>query len=699
VDTGRGGNSWDRRFVDALTRVTSAFLLALILLLVVSTPAFAAGEDSDLLSLSLEDLLAVEVTSVSKKAERGRDAAAAVYVLTAEDIRRSTARSIPELLRTVPGISVARLNSSMWSATARGFGGRFANKLLVLIDGRSVYTPLFSGVYWEAQDVVLEDVARIEVIRGPGGTIWGANAVNGVINIVTKSAEETQGLLISGGGGSEEQGFGTGRWGGTIGENAWYRVYSKYFTRDDGGSSATGSTPNDEWDAALGGFRIDWDPNERDQLTISGETLNLDQDESIVTPVLAAPFTDEIQTESDTESAHLLMRWTRQLNVDSELRFQTYWDYYSRRDFNLDERRNTLDFTFEHALSPHERHHLVYGLGFRYTRDNLDTSEFIRFDESSQEDTIFNAFIQDEIALTDTLDLILGTKLEHNSYTGIEIQPSARMRWTPNPRHTLWGAVSRAVRTPSRAEEDIQLRAAVFPGPIETILQGQNSFEAEDLLAFELGYRTEPTDNLALDLALFYNRYDDLRSLEPGTPFPGSDPDVTVLPFLAENGTEADAFGIELALDWSPKPWWQLRTGYTFLLLDVDAPSADPITASSEDDTPTHQGFITNHFNLPRNFELDTTLRFVGELDGVGFTTETIDSYVEFDARIAWRPKENIEFALIGRNLFDSEHFEFSPTFVNNVATTVERSVFAQMTWEFQPGRTSKTQDRHEGAE
>lgn len=687
-----GGASAHRSSLRASFRSTpnpAFWFLALCIGALLMSPVGQAEEESDnFLELSLEELLNVEVTSVSKSSQKRTEAAAAIYVLTAEDIRRSGARSLPDLLRLVPGLNVAQLTTNTWSVTARGFGGRFANKLLVLIDGRSIYTPLFSGVYWEAHDVVLEDIDRIEVIRGPGGSLWGANAVNGVINVVTKRAEDTQGGLLVVGGGTEEQGFGTFRFGGKIKDRAHYRLYGKYFNRDNGGTNALGTKANDYWDSGQGGFRIDWDVSERDELTFQGDIVELKQGQSLEAALLTPPFETTLNTPSDYSGRNVLGRWTRTFSEESDLQLQLYYDYYMREDPTLSEERQTIDLDFQHRFQAGSRNQVIWGAGFRYTVDELANTTFISLTPDSRDDEIFSLFIQDEITILDELRLTIGTKIELNSYSGLEYQPSARLAWTPNERHTVWAAVSRAVRTPSRAEQDIHILSVVFPPdpsdpsalPTAAVLQGTRNFDSENLLAYEIGYRVSPHKRVALDVAAFYNDYDDYRSLILGTPVLVTVPPPAhiSLPFFALNTGSATAYGVEVAVDWKVKKWWQLHASYAFMETDISVPPGDPISNTATGDTPEHQAVLQSRFDLPHNVELDATLRYVDTLTALG-----IEDYLELDLRLGWRPIEDLELSLVGRNLLESEHFEFSPTFVTQTPTQIQRSVYAQLTWRF----------------
>ncbi len=649
-------------------------------------PAAETEPGSDVLDMSLEDLLNVEITSVSKRAEKRIAAPAAIYVLTSEDIRRSGATSIPDALRTVPGIHVAQINAHQWSVTARGFSGRFANKLLVLIDGRSIYTPFFSGVYWEENDVMLEDVDRIEIIRGPGGTLWGANAVNGVINIVTKKAEDTQGGLLSGAAGTENRVNGTLRYGGKVGELGHYRAYAKYFYKDEGGTIIEDENPpfggkaNDDWQNGHAGFRMDLNLSPDDEVTILGGLQLMSANTMHDTFFFTDPFTRRETSHSDLQNYHVLGRWTRTLADDSEIQLQGYWNYYHNSDISLDEQRHILDLDFQHRFAAGARHDILWGLGFRVTTDDFEDTASMSMDPDRATDLLFNAFIQDEITLTDTLRLTLGTKIEHNDYSGIEIQPSARMAWTPNDKHTVWAAVSRAVRTPSRAENDIrielgELTSFGLPGQFAATF-GNDDFDSEEVLSFELGYRTQPHQRLGLDIAMFYNDYDNTRNVEILAPI-NEDvpaPPHTLVPVLIVNGQGVTAYGFEIGADLSITPWWLVRASYSFI--NVEGSNLLPTSGAAE--VPQNMVSVQNRFDLPHNLEFDTTLRYVDNVP-----TLDIESYVELDARLAWRPRENLEIAIVGQNLLDSEHEEYDDDVATTVPTRVQRGIYGKITWRF----------------
>ena len=400
--------------------------------------------------------LDVQVSTVSRTESTVGRSAAAVFVVTNEMIRRSGARTIPDALRLVPGVQVARIDANKWAVTIRGFNGRYANKLLVQIDGRSVYTPLFAGVYWDVQDVVLEDVDRIEVIRGPGAAVWGANAVNGVVNIITKSARDTQGTFVEAGSGTEERSFSTVRTGGKLGQNAYYRIYGKWFERDRAGLPT--GIADDEWRQGRTGFRIDWEPNGCDKLTFQGDAYGGTSGTANRIPDSLPPdFQSTITDDSRVSGGNALLRWSRTIDAETDWSLQFYYDRTSRKAVTtgFQEDRDTIDLDFQHRFPLAPEHSLIWGFGYRNSKDSIRSSPFyLQFYPSDRADDLFSYFVQDEITLReDLLYLTVGSKFEHNDYTAFEYQPTGRLLWTPDPRHSIWAAISRAVRTPSRAED------------------------------------------------------------------------------------------------------------------------------------------------------------------------------------------------------------------------------------------------------
>jgi len=615
-----------------------------------------------------------EVTSVTRQASTVGKSAAAVFVLTCEMIRRSGANNIPDALRLVPGVQVARVDSNKWAISARGFGNRFANKLLVLIDGRSIYTPLSSGVYWEAQDVVLQDVERIEVIRGPGATAWGANAVNGVINIITKTSRDTQGTLIAAGGGDQDKSINAVRVGGRIGDNLHYRVYGKHSER---ARSFNYSPTHDDSRMGRYGFRADWYPGgcDCDTITVQGEYFAGILGNSIVNVIPVAPFTEFVVDDIDHSGGFFLARWNHQIDEDSATSLQAYFDRTNRDDLQVDQVTDVLDLDFQHNFVAAERHAITWGVRFRHVSDDIGTNTAFTFRmvPVKRNTDLISGWIQDEISLGDEAVFTIGTKLEHNDYTGGEVQPTARLMWSLDERRVLWGAVSRAVRTPSRIEDDIRFRAPAGPGTF-LFLQGNAFVESENLMAYEIGYRAQPADCFSWDMALFYNEYEDLISFRPSGP---RDPPVGVpadIPFLHDNIAHAETYGVELSCQCTLTECWRLDASYSFLEIQSHGSFND---AWQEERSPQNQAFLMSSWDLPRRVELDLMARYVDVLPNVN-----APPYISLDARLGWRPNDCWEFSVVGQNLLDSHHVEFSPSsLVQTTPTEVRRGVYAQIVW------------------
>lgn len=682
----------------SLRPILGAFI-CLSLVLQTITPCRAENSSEEetiryLKKLSLADLLEIEVTSVSKKSEKLSDAAAAIFVITDEDIRRSGATSIPEVLRMVPGLEVARIDANKWAITSRGFNSRFANMLLVLIDGRSVYTPLYSGVFWDLQDTLLEDVDRIEIIRGPGAALWGANAVNGVINIITKRAKDTQGGLVSAGAGTEERGFGGIRLGGKLSEDAYYRVYTKYFNRDSAVDSS-GEDTADDWDMLRGGFRIDWQASDHDSLTLQGDIYNGDMGQTITVVSLTAPYTRTFDETSQKSGGNTLLRWKHVFSESSELALQMYYDRTRFRETIGQEDRDTFDLDLQHQFPSGKWQEFIWGLGYRLTRDDITATFFASSDQNRRDVQIFSAFVQDAVSLSrDRLHFMLGSKFEYNDYTGFEIQPSARVLWTFHKRHSVWTSVSRAIRTPSRSEYDGRLNARVIPpgvsdnpSPLPALVSliGNRDIDSEELLAYELGYRLQAAENLSIDITTFYNDYDQLSAAESGSPFLEISPAPPhfVVPIFAANNSYAETYGVEIAADYWASDWWYLQTAYTYLKVQIynsedRGVSIDSLIKSVRKNNPNHQFSLRSLMDLPGNLEFDTWLRYVDKL-----LNPNIGSYVTLDARLGWRLRDNFEVSIVGQNLLDNHHPEFVPELIDTSFTEVERSFYGKITWYF----------------
>ena len=644
----------------------------------------------DLTELSLEELMEIEIISASKKEERLFEAAAAVYVITGEDIRRSGVTSIPEALRMVPGMEVAHIDANKWAITSRGFNDLFANKLLVLIDGRSVYTPLFSGVFWEAQDVLLEDVERIEVIRGPGAALWGANAVNGIINILTKSARDTQGGFLVTGVGSEERGFGCFRYGGKVGEEVYYRVYAKYFNRDNF-VHASGKEAADGWDVLRGGFRMDWDISDHNSLTLGGDIYDGDAGLTYrVIDSLEPPYERTFDFAVPIKGGDVLGRWEHTFSDVSDLALQLYYDRAEREDAVVEGYLHKFDVDFQHRFGSGECQEIVWGFGYRFMSDEISGDFLMSVHPERRDYDLLSAFAQDEITFVeDRLRLTLGSKFEHNDYTGFEIQPNVRLLWTPHDRHTAWGAISRAVRTPSRGEDDTRIVREVLPSglispdfPTAIVVLGSRDFESEELLAFETGYRVRPTDRFFLDVAAFYSLYDKLLTVEPGTPYREAfpPPEHVVVPLIADNKMEGETYGVELEGDCRVLDWWRLRAKYAYLQMQIHLYEGSSYTPGEdwEGISPHHQLSLRSSMDLPGRLELDLEGRYVDDLPDID-----IQSYLSCDIRLGWNPIENLEATVVGQNLLNDHHPEFRAPHTPSLPTEVERGVYGAIRWRF----------------
>jgi iron complex outermembrane receptor protein len=630
----------------------------------------------ELKKLSVEELQDLDVTSVSKYPERLFDAAAAITVLTQQDIERSGVTNIPDALRLVPGMDVARVDSHTWAISSRGFNDIFANKLLVVIDGRTVYTPLFSGVFWEIQDTLLEDIDRIEVVRGPGATLWGANAVNGVINVITKSAQDTQGLFISTGGGTEYQDFVSVRYGAKISDDAFLKIYTKYFDYDQSVLS-DGSAAHDTWNTLRGGFRLDYDSNKENSFTFQGDIYTGDEDETYAVPKKHFPFAGTIFATDDFSGGDLLGRWTHTFAPDSQLVVQAYYDRTNRDSPIFGENRDTGDIDLQHQFTWGDRQKIVWGVGYRATHADIKNSLNVSFIPSERTLSLYSAFVQDEITiLPERVRLTIGSKFEHNDFTGFEVQPSARAVFTPTNTQAIWGSISRAVRTPSEAETDVRLNPAP-PVPIPPgllTIHGSPEFDSEKLVAYELGYRIHPIDQLTLDLTGFYNVYDDLRSIEPIHPGP-------VSPSRVDNKLFGETYGTEIAATAQLTKRWRIQGSYSYFQADLEREhgSHDGMTVTTDEGSSPHNQFsLQSLVDLGWNIQFDSTLRYVDTL-----VAPKIPSYVTIDLRLAWSPRKDLEIAIVGRNLLDDQHPEFAPTFIGTQKSEVERSVYGTVIWRY----------------
>ena len=640
-------------------------------------PDPAAG--GRLKGLSLEELGNIEVTTASKGPVKLSQTAAAIFVITQDDIRRSGVRSLPEALRLAPGVDVAQIDSVKWAVGIRGFQSRLSRDLLVLIDGRSVYDPLFHGVYWEVQDTLIEDIDRIEIIRGPGGTIWGANAVNGVINIITKNARDTKGTLVSAGGGSVNQGYLDFRQGGGNDNGFSYRIYGKGV--DTGPEYHSDHQQFDDWRRAQGGFRTDWEINAANSLTIQGDIYDGVSGEDARITSLTPPSATAVQKNAQLSGGNLLTRWQRKLKGGSDLQVQAYYDRVSRLQSNQAEYRNTFDVDFVQHV-PMRRNDFIYGLEARLSPASLPAvvPTYV-FTLEERTDQLYTAYAQDAFSIVPgKLSLTAGAKLLHSSFTGFDIEPSLRLLWTPAPRRTVWAAITRAVRTPSDIEDTLQNTSLLSANPVAySVTRGNGTFTSETLIGYEAGFRSLLSKTVSLDIAAFYNRYDHLQSLEPGTPLTEviAGTPALVYPYFNGNGVKGTTSGIEIAPDWKPAAWWRLQASYSLLHTDLrTAPgSLDTVNVGSyEGSSPHHQARLQSFFDLSRNVELSLTFRYVGVLPFYA-----VRGYETGDARVAWRPVRHVEFAVVGQNLLQPHHAEYGGD--PGALVGIKRSVYASLTF------------------
>jgi len=620
------------------------------------------------MSLSLEELINVDVISVSRKLEKTFTASAAVSVITQEDIRRSGYTSLAEILRMVPGLEVAQIDSSKFAISARGFNGRYANKLLVQLDGRTLYSPLHSGVYWEVQDYLFCDIDRIEIIRGPGATLWGANAVNGIINIVTKSSKETQGLYTDAGYGNKVQ-FEEFRWGSQWGEKFKYRVYGKYMDHEPQ-LNMSEKEAHDESEIPQGGFRCDWDLSETDLLTVSGDYYNGDVNQNYTTHTPGGDIASPVNT--DANGFNTLAHYDHQVSETSSLGFNLYYDRTKRRDNKLENTSDIFDFDFQHSFRPHPKNDFMWGLGYRLIEERTDKESFTEFAPPNPDLASYSGFLQDKVTLMpDFLFLTLGTKIEDNYYTDFEFQPSARMLMTPDNHQTIWTSVSRAVRTPSILEDSVLVTVPAGQRSM-TVLKGNHDLDSESLIAYELGYRIRPIAPLTIDVAGFYNDYDKIVSNKTVD-------DLSTF----TNQLEGQTYGGEIASTWVYSQNVKFIAWYSYLQGSIE--DKDTGKKSYGDVTPHHQVHLRSYFNLPHNFSFDTLVYFI---DDAEIGNKKIKGYYRLDARLGWMPVHNLEFSVAGQNLlvyqggdFVDEHQEF--WYLGPDSGLIERSVYGKVayTW------------------
>lgn len=645
--------------------------MALAALLFPSPSAATVGSqqsDNPVRDLSLEQLGNVEVTTVSKEPEEVWKTPAAIYVITQEDIQRSGATTIPDALRLAPGVEVGRVESNTWAVGIRGSESNFSKAVLVLIDGRSVYTPLFAGVYWDVQDVLLEDIDRIEVIRGPGATVWGPNAADGVINIITKKASQTRGATVSVLGGNVDHVIAEAQYGGNRGEDFNYRVYGKGFLR--GPEFHTDGRNFDDWNQARGGFRADWNINSRADFTVESDLYGGDSPHETG----AVAFVDSVS------GGNILGRWSRKGDNGSNMYVQAYFDRTIRIGPLSGETRNNIDIDFLHHLKFGDRQDVSYGGELRWSPNRfIGKTPVLSVVPVTDVDHTYSAFLQDEVHFfKDRLSLTLGAELQHNNFSGFDIQPTARALWKFNAHQSFWAAVTRAVTTPSRIEEGIQINGgeiSVAP-PIFLLVSGNPQFQSEKSLGYEGGYRQLLTPKLYVDLDVFHNDYDNLQSF--GTPtLIGNE-----LTIFYENAISGTTNGFEIAPNWNPRPWWRLSGSYSYAGIDLhaNAPGVDISSTGSvntyEGSSPAHQAKVQSRFDLSKRFEFDQTYWYESALPA-----QKVRAYQTMDVRLGWKLAKEWNLSLVGQNLFQPYHFEWGTGDPSELPIGIRRAAYVELSW------------------
>jgi iron complex outermembrane receptor protein len=654
--------------------------LTLFVLGAVPVPGLTQGRVPDLIEMSIEELMKIEVTSVSRKEQRAADVAAAIFVLTHDEIHRSGMTTIPDLLRLVPGVEVAQINSNKWAVTIRGFNSLNANKLLVLIDGRSLYNRIFGGVVWDIEDLMLDDVERIEVIRGPSAATWGANAVNGVINIITKGAADTQGLLVRAEGGRSGE-LGAIRYGGTLG-SASYRLFSQWTGRNQS-LLAPGTRANDASHSTTTGLRADWttqpDTFVFEGAFTAGQTralwFNLDPQTFALEPIS--------HETSDAQSGYLLGRYTRTRASGASLQVQSFMDVSRRQETVANYGRQVFDLDTQYRMVIGARQDLVAGVGYRSSRESLAGRFGISLAPAEDSSSLLTAFAQDEIALFgNRLMVTLGTQLQYVAVSGVGVQPTARVMWKARPSHRLWAATSRAIRTPALIESGLRLTFPPVPTdsglPLVVTVTGSPGAEAENLVDAEAGYRFEIGTTVSIDVTGYVGRYTHLRTLEPGAPSVEFVPSPRILVTSHfSNLVEATTRGFEIAARWTPVAAWRLDASYTavHVIPNLATATQDPSTDGS---APRAQWQVRSAFSPDTHATVNVAIFHVGRLEQL-----QVDGYTRADLSAEWRFTRGLSVMAIGQNLLDEAHPEFPGATSFLLGTQVPRSASLRVRWTF----------------
>ncbi|MBD9358800.1 TonB-dependent receptor plug domain-containing protein [Methylomonas albis] len=672
------------RYLRQFAYLCSPFCLVHMNVLAQGSPADIEATN-ELLPLSWEELTELEVSSLARQEQTVKDSPAAAFVITSEDIRRSGATSLPEVLRMVPGMNVAKINAWNWAVSARGFNDLYANKLQVMIDGRSIYDPLISGVYWGQQNPSLPDIERIEVLRGPSGSLWGANAVNGTINIITRSARDTQGGLLNAGGGTEERGFGGIRYGQKLSESTFLRGTISTMVRDASIDLAGQQDTHDTGDTETANFRLDSQLSAQDKLMVEANVSRYRLGGYYIGKTsTTAPLWQNDDFGRDGVTGSLQGNWSHRTDSGHDWRLnmaftQTEWQLAMNRMS-----RSHYDLDFQHTLPVIIDHHkLMWGLNYQNIADSFDNTLTLGFEPEQLTQHNVGVFLQDQIDLTDDLKLTLGNRVEHFTFTGWETEPNARLLWTPNKQHSLWAAVSRAVVLPNRAQHSIRLFKQIPDTSTFFEAKANPDMLTENLLAYELGWRWQISNSLDFDSALFYNIYDRMQ----GTKFTGvtyNDPIFgNIRQATVANYRQVDSYGLELAVNFRVSADWRLQASYSANQFSVNYDKnqpwfRDPLT--EEHFNPQHNVSLRSLFNLTNEIELDAWARYVDE---VYIDRRSIPAYIALDLRLGWHPHKNLELSLSGQNLLDNQHPEFSDVLYIPVASQIQRGYLAQISWHF----------------
>jgi iron complex outermembrane receptor protein len=629
----------------------------LVSILLCASSLAAPPVHDPLKDLSIEELSNIEVISVSKREERLSDAPTSVFVITAEDIRRSGVTSLPEALRLAPNLQVARVSANEYAISARGFNGTAANKLLVLIDGRSVYSPLFSGVFWDAQDVMLEDIERIEVISGPGGTLWGVNAVNGVINVITRSSAQTQGGLLAAGGGNQEDRASL-RYGGTFDGGVNYRVYATHFDNQHT-ETQSGERKDDAAHQSQVGFRTDWGRGS-DTFMVKGDAYTGRDDQPLPGSISISGVQLQLGQIS-LSGGNLIGRWERSLAGGGGLTIQAYYDRTDRTvPPTFADSEDIVDLQVQYSASRIGAHTAVWGAEYRYGMDRVTNSVYIALLPANLDQSWSSVFAQDEIALLDDLQLTLGARAERNDYTGTALLPTARLAWKWAPNQLLWSAASRSDRAPSRLDHDL-----FVPGQPPFLLRGGSGVLAETADDYELGYRGQITRDASLSATLYHTVYDRLRTQQV-------DPSFTYL--FYGNGMRGTTSGLELWGSYQAAPIWRLSAGFNRLRQSLHlTPYSIDVGAvqSTEGANPARWGIVRSSLDIGPRTQFDLTLRYVGAL-----AQPAVPSYTALDLRLGWKLRPNVDLSIAGQNLLGSGHGEFTDIATR---TDIKRAVFVKL--------------------